>query len=91
MNMTFASPNGGVAPMDEGSLEASRGDAESMAFVESESTRKLTENTAKMSDIDATKFDAVFFAGGFGTMWDFPVSESKINAGIPFEDICSCS
>ena len=31
------------------------------------------DNTVKLSDVsDVSAFDAVFFAGGFGTMWDFP-------------------
>lgn len=30
------------------------------------------QTTAAPTDIDATRHDAVFFAGGHGTIWDFP-------------------
>ena len=32
--------------------------------------RKL-ENSVKLDDVDAKEYDAIFFAGGHGVMWDF--------------------
>ena len=29
------------------------------------------ENTLKLSDLKASSYRAIFFAGGHGTMWDF--------------------
>ncbi len=31
-------------------------------------------NTMCLGDIDSSKYSAIFFAGGHGTMWDFPES-----------------
>mmetsp|Transcript_50871 Transcript_50871/g.65140 ORF Transcript_50871/g.65140 Transcript_50871/m.65140 type:complete len:235 (+) Transcript_50871:71-775(+) len=74
ISMVFASPKGGVAPVDEGSVDASKEDASCMSFIaEGSETKALVENTKKLSEVtDLSSFDAVFFAGGFGTMWDFP-------------------
>lgn len=30
------------------------------------------QNTKAVADVDASEFDAIFYAGGHGTMWDFP-------------------
>lgn len=32
------------------------------------------DNTAKASDLKADEYDAIFYAGGHGTMWDFPAA-----------------
>ena len=67
--ITHASIKGGVAPLDESSLDLN--DAENKAFWEGEG-KGLTETTVKLSDCKTEDFDAIFFVGGFGTMWDFP-------------------
>jgi len=36
-------------------------------------------NTVKLSSLDAKDFDCVFFAGGHGTMFDFP-GNSDVNS-----------
>lgn len=71
---TFASIKGGVAPVSEDSVGASKDDAQCVSFyAEGSETRKMTDNTVKLSEVgDLAAFDAVFFVGGFGTMWDFP-------------------
>ena len=69
-NVTFASIAGGVAPVDNGSLDMN--DAGNKAFWENPETKALTENTMKLSDAKSEDYDAVFYVGGFGTMWDFP-------------------
>ena len=69
-NVTFASIKGGVAPVDQGSIDMT--DAGNQSFWESEATRALTEKTMKLSDAKSADYDAVFYVGGFGTMWDFP-------------------
>ena len=72
--VTFASPKGGAAPVDIGSVDASKDDPSCTAFIaEGSPTKALVDNTIALADIqDTSVYDAVFFAGGFGTMWDFP-------------------
>jgi len=77
MNVEFASIKGGAAPVDPSSLDMN--DAENKKFWEDASLKALTENTKKLDDVNAFDYDAVLFAGGFGTMWDFPESEVAQN------------
>ncbi|MDQ0083877.1 putative intracellular protease/amidase [Variovorax boronicumulans] len=34
--------------------------------------RERLSRTQRLGDIDASKYSAIFFAGGHGAMWDFP-------------------
>lgn len=63
----FVSPKGGKAPVDGFSLE----DPINKSFWENQTYRTKIENTMKPSEVDATKYAAIFYAGGHGTMWDF--------------------
>jgi putative intracellular protease/amidase len=69
-DVLFASIKGGVAPCDPKSVrEASE---TSLAFWEDPELRALTERTIPLWSVDPAACDALFFAGGFGVMWDFP-------------------
>jgi putative intracellular protease/amidase len=72
-HVTMASPKGGVAPVSEDSLNME--DADNKAFWENPKLKGLTEKTQKLCNMKSANFDAVFFVGGFGTMWDFPDNE----------------
>ncbi|MFC7482873.1 type 1 glutamine amidotransferase domain-containing protein [Luedemannella flava] len=44
------------------------------------------DHTAKPADVDPGAYDAVFFAGGHGTMWDFPdAADLTAVAGAVYE------
>ena len=70
----FASPKGGLAPIDPSSLPGRGGseDEANKAFLSNTDVSKQTAATKKLSDIVPAEYSAVFFAGGHGTMWDFP-------------------
>jgi len=94
--VTWASIAGGVAPCDPGSVDASKEDTEAMKFWNDEELRAATVNkTVKLDGCKPEDYDAVFFAGGFGVMWDFPDSAAAINmiktmyeAGKPVAAVC---
>lgn len=69
-SITIASPAGGEAPLDPSSVEASKSDAESTEFLNTQSA--LWKNTSKLSDFHgkASDFAALFFVGGHGPMFD---------------------
>jgi putative intracellular protease/amidase len=79
--MDIASPSGGKIPIDPESLIMSemgnalglKGDLarryEDKAFM------NLLENTLKVSDVDASAYDAIYMTGGHGVMFDFPQSQ----------------
>lgn len=64
----FVSPKGGKAPVDGFNLE----DPINKKFWDNTKYRTKIENTMKPSDVKAEEYSAIFFAGGHGTMWDFP-------------------
>lgn len=76
--VVLASPEGGAAPIDPRSLENL--DEESEAFLRRHARDGVIPSTARLSAMNARKFDAIFFAGGHGTMWDFPQSEGVKSA-----------
>jgi len=71
-DITFASPKGGVAPLDPGSVDAAKDDADCIKFHEDKAVKLKLEKTVALSTVAGHDFAAVFFVGGFGTMWDFP-------------------
>lgn len=68
----FVSPLGGKAPVDGFDLT----DPVNKKFWEHTEYRHKVENTMKPSDVKANDYAAVFYAGGHGTMWDFPDNEA---------------
>ena len=64
----FLSPKGGLAPMD--GLDAK--DAINDAFLADPALVARTKATTAIRSADPARYDAVFFSGGHGTMWDFP-------------------
>lgn len=72
-DVTFASPAGGPVPADPRSFKMDDPENQRMW-----SKRNIVEEigaTKALSEVDASRYDAIYFAGGHGTMWDFPDSE----------------
>lgn len=69
----FVSPKGGKAPMDERSRDTT--DAENKRFLNDKELMATMNNTMKPSDVNAEDYSVIFYAGGHGTMWDFPNSD----------------
>ncbi|MGL5061879.1 MAG: type 1 glutamine amidotransferase domain-containing protein [Microcoleus sp.] len=64
----FVSPKGGKAPM----VGIDLADPLNKAFLETSELVSRVENTLNPAQIDPAKYSAIFYAGGHGTMWDFP-------------------
>ena len=75
-HVTFASPKGGVVPLDPASVDASKDDKQCMDFNNDASIKKKLEATVGLKDIKGADFDAVFYVGGFGVMGDFQDDEN---------------
>jgi putative intracellular protease/amidase len=80
IEVEFVSPKGGKAPMIGVDLE----DPLNKAFLEDPAKVAQIETTLTPEAIDPTRYDAIFYAGGHGTMWDFPNNEllAQIAAAI---------
>lgn len=69
--ITMASPLGGAAPIDPKATEGPINER----YLADEKFMKALQATVKLSEVDVTAADIIFFAGGHGAMWDFPQSE----------------
>ena len=67
----FVSPKGGKAPMDGVDIN----DTINKSFLDNKSYVAKVENTLTPDQINPTDYAAIFYAGGHGTMWDFPDNE----------------
>ena len=67
--VAVASPTGGRAPIDPRSAPNA-----GQAVTHAAALQALTDTRA-LGDVRSQDFDAVFFAGGHGTMYDLPVAE----------------
>lgn len=65
-DITVASPKGGPAPIDPGSMKEKK---LTDRFADALQVLKASE---KLSEIDASDYVAVFFPGGHGAMYDLP-------------------
>lgn len=66
----FASVKGGSIPLDG----VKGADAQSNAFLQAH-TQEL-EHSLAANQVEAGKYDAIYFAGGHGAMWDLPDSQA---------------
>jgi len=76
--ITIASPKGGQPPIDPKSAEpASQTDA-TRRFDKDKELQQLLANTKKLSEISAGDYDAVFYPGGHGPLWDLATDAESI-------------
>ncbi|OQV03994.1 hypothetical protein CLAIMM_08949 [Cladophialophora immunda] len=77
-DITVASPAGGEAPLDPGSVESWKQEEVSAQFLETQS--HLWKNTEKLDSFlgKANDFAAIFYVGGHGPMFDLATDASSI-------------
>ncbi|PGH12087.1 hypothetical protein AJ79_04486 [Helicocarpus griseus UAMH5409] len=68
VELTIASPKGGAAPLDPGSVQMFANDPVASAFAKEK--QSVWSNTVKLSEVKASDFDAIFYVGGHGPMFD---------------------
>ncbi len=68
--VVFASPKGGAAPIDLFSMKAPFTTANTERFLKDEVAKFAVQNTRVLRNINYDTFDAVFFPGGYGLLWD---------------------
>jgi putative intracellular protease/amidase len=76
--ITLASPKGGQPPIDPKSAEPSAQTEATKRFDKDAELQKLLANTEKLSEVKAADFDAVFFPGGHGPLWDLSKDPDSI-------------
>lgn len=68
IEMTIASPEGGLSPVDENSMSCSNPQ-------EWDKCIKILRNTKRLSQVNYKDFDGVYFPGGHGPMFDLAQSD----------------
>lgn len=68
--VVFASPKGGEAPIDLLSLKAPFTTENTDRFLSDDVAMFAVRNTRVLRNINYDTFDAVFFPGGYGLLWD---------------------
>lgn len=77
----LASPLGGAVPVDQGSVKPRGSNAPIVErFLADGRLQADLAQTLRVSSVDAGSYDAVFFPGGHGTMWDLPTDEGVSRA-----------
>jgi putative intracellular protease/amidase len=92
----IATPKGGALGFDPASIKpAGQNDALIERFLGDAAAQAKASATRVAAAVDPTGFDAVFFPGGHGTMWDLPtdagvtrIVEAAFAAGVLIASVC---
>jgi len=86
-DITIASPAGGAAPLDPASVEGSKEDKIAMTFFKEKET--LWKTTEKLESFlgRANEFDAIFYVGGHGPMYDLATLPASHNLILEFHSL----
>ncbi len=79
-DVVLASPRGGAVPIDPGSLAESAQTDATRRLAADDLNRGQITRTLPLSSVKAGDFDAVFYPGGHGPMWDLAVD--PVNAAL---------
>jgi len=93
--ITLASPAGGQPPLDPKSDEPGAQTAATERFKSDSGAQTALANTLKLSAVSADDYDAVFYPGGHGPLWDLAEDRQSITlietmyaAGKPVAAVC---
>ncbi|APQ19021.1 type 1 glutamine amidotransferase domain-containing protein [Maribacter hydrothermalis] len=76
--ITVATPKGGQAPIDPSSDTEDAQTKDTKRYKEDKDAQSVINNTKKLADVNASDFDAVFYPGGHGPLWDLANDATSI-------------
>lgn len=76
--ITLASPKGGQPPLDPKSDEPDSQTAATARFKADAASQAALASTLRLSSIKAADYDAVFYPGGHGPLWDLAEDKNSI-------------
>lgn len=79
INVTIASPKGGQPPIDPRSNQPERSTTSTKRFYADEATQKKLRESLPLKDVDQKNYDAVFYPGGHGPLFDLATDRQSIN------------
>jgi putative intracellular protease/amidase len=94
-DITIASPKGGQPPLDPKSNEPGFQTRDTRRFDQDREAQAALANTVKLSEVVPGDYDAVFYPGGHGPLWDLAEDRNSIfliertyAAGKPVALVC---
>jgi putative intracellular protease/amidase len=94
-DVTVVSPLGGQPPLDPKSDEEDAQTDATRRFKADDAAQAVLANTGKLAEVSAADFDAVFYPGGHGPLWDLAEDKTSIAlieamavAGKPVAVVC---
>ncbi|TMO21710.1 type 1 glutamine amidotransferase domain-containing protein [Pseudoalteromonas sp. S4741] len=98
IEVTLASPNGGQPPIDPTSTLADFQTEATKRYDTDSGAQTLMANTKVLSEVNSSDYDAVFYPGGHGPLWDLvdnidsvSLIESFIKEQKPVAAVCHAS
>ena len=95
VEVTLASPKGGQPPIDPTSDKPENQTESTKRFKADNALQEKLSKTHKLSEIKSDDYDAVFYPGGHGPLWDLAESETSAkliesfyNANKPVSFVC---
>ncbi|MBU2966973.1 type 1 glutamine amidotransferase domain-containing protein [Amphritea sp. 2_MG-2023] len=95
VNITLASPAGGQPPIDPKSALEDFQTEDTRRFDQDTELQQKLANTLPLSSVSADDYDAIFYPGGHGPMWDLTQNKTSIalietfaRQGKPVSAVC---
>lgn len=95
LKITLASPQGGQPPLDPKSDDPEAQTESTKRFRQDLDAQNQLAQTLKLADISPQDYDAVFYPGGHGPLWDLVTNQNSIKiietmyqAGKPVAAVC---
>lgn len=93
--ITLASPAGGQPPLDPQSDAPDAQTEATKRFNNDDAAKKALGNTVRLAEVDVDSFDAVFYPGGHGPLWDLAenahsqrIIETFVAGNRPLAAVC---
>jgi putative intracellular protease/amidase len=93
--LTLASPQGGQPPLDPKSDDPDAQTEDTRRFRQDAEAQRRLANTRRLAEVQAADYDAVFYPGGHGPLWDLAedaksvsLIETMLAAGKPVAAVC---
>lgn len=78
VDVALASPQGGQPPLDPKSDEPDAQTEATRRFRQDPEAQQALASTARLADLQASEYDAVFYPGGHGPLWDLAEDRDSI-------------
>lgn len=95
VDVTLATPRGGQPPLDPKSDEPDFQTEQTRRFHGDKATQAVLASTVRLDSVSQDAFDAVFYPGGHGPLWDLAndknsiaLIEQTLQAGKPVALVC---